>query len=101
MTRRKVDRMSDLAQLLEQVALLFVHKPEARKPHLTSFDFQLCKFPYGWVFKVVNDWNKWSRLSLVSQFGAYERPESAVKAFLAYVEENNLDVKSLMDDDRI
>lgn len=84
----------DLKQLLIEVDKLF---PKRKKPYLTCYNYTLGKFPYGWVFSVVNSWQNWSNNNLQHKFGAYEQPEYAVHAFLNYVKENKINVKKLIE----
>lgn len=69
--------------------------PTSDKPTLSTYNFTLGCFPYGWVFNVVNDWHKWMDRGFKTKFGAYSTPSLAIRAFLNYVDENKIDVMSL------
>jgi hypothetical protein len=84
-----------LSELLKEVDALFVHK--SREVRLSSYDYVLARFPYGWSFSVTNSWYKWSDARLKHEFGAWSTPEAAVNEFLQYVKDNHINVKSLMD----
>ena len=58
-------------------------------------NYCLRKMPSGWEFTVENDWAMWEDLGLRYEFGVFDTPESAVKAFLDYVKENKVDVRGL------
>ena len=87
--------MKSLSELLKEVDSLFVHK--SRAVRLSSYDYTLCRFPYGWSFSVTNSWYKWSAAGLKHEFGAWSTPEAAVNEFLQYVKDNHIKVESLMD----
>jgi len=87
----------DLKTLLTKVDRLFQHK--SREAKLSSYDYTLGRFPYGWTFSVTNSWYKWSDAKLKHEFGAWNEPEYAIKDFLDYVETNNINVKKLMDEE--
>ena len=57
--------------------------------------FSLGKFPGGWVFRVVDDWNRWRSAGLTYEFGRFAHPEEAVEAFLDYVRTKGIDVAGL------
>ena len=85
----------DLKTLLDRVDKLFIHKSRAVK--LSTYDYTLGRFPYGWTFSVTNSWPKWSAKNLKHEFGAWNEPEYAVKDFLDYVKLNKINVAKLMD----
>lgn len=85
---------NDLKSLLIEVDKLF---PTCKKPKLSSYNYYLGRFPYGWSFTVVNSWYKWSDAKLQHEFGAYKEPEYAVGAFLSYVKLNKINVKKLCE----
>lgn len=87
--------MKSLSDLLKEVDALFPHA--SRKPRLSSYDYTLGRFPYGWSFSVTNSWYKWMDAGLNHQFGAWSTPEGAVLEFLDYVKTNRVNVESLMD----
>lgn len=86
--------MKEYNELLEEASRKFRSK-DWKKSKLSIYDFILAKFPYGYVFKVINDWHKWSDKGLETEFGAYQKPEHAIQAFLDYVKENKINVKKL------
>lgn len=83
--------MKSLSLLLEEAAGLF---PKSGGGGAT-FDFFLGKFPGGWRFDVINDWHRWMDKKLETHFGLYQTPELAVIAFLSYVREKKVRVRSL------
>ena len=87
--------MKNLSDLLKEVDALFPHA--SRKSRLTSYDYILGRFPYGWSFSVTNSWYKWSDAGLKHEFGAWSTPEGALQEFLDYVKSNHVNVESLMD----
>ncbi len=87
--------MKSLSDLLKEVDALFPHA--SRKPRLSSYDYTLGRFPYGWSFSVTNSWYKWSDARLKHEFGAWSTPEGAIQEFLDYVKANHVNVESLMD----
>lgn len=87
--------MKNLSELLKEVDSLFVHK--SRAVRLSSYDYTLGRFPYGWSFSVTNSWYKWSDAGLKHEFGAWSTPEAAINEFLQYVKDNHIKVESLMD----
>jgi len=87
--------VKSLSELLKEVDALFPHA--SRKPRLSSYDYTLGRFPYGWSFSVTNSWYKWSDARLKHEFGAWSTPEAAVNEFLQYVKDNHINVESLMD----
>lgn len=87
----KVPEM-ELPELLEAASALF--GPQ----HISgTYDFYLGKFSHGWQFNVTNSWQAWMTKGLTYTFGTYAIPEQAVRAFLEYVQENKINVRSLMD----
>jgi hypothetical protein len=87
--------VKSLSKLLKEVDALFPHA--SRKPHLSSEDYTLGRFPYGWSFSVSNSWHRWGDAGLIYEFGAWSTPEGALQEFLDYVKSNNINVESLMD----
>ena len=87
--------MEKLEELLDKASKLFRNQ-DLKKAKLSCYDFELAKFPYGWVFNVINSWHNWMEKGYKTKFGAYKDPKYAVKAFLDYVEENNINVKKLI-----
>jgi hypothetical protein len=85
----------DLTQLLQEASKLF-RANDWKKSKLTCYDFTLNKMPYGWIFSVTNSWYKWLDKELEYSFGAYNKPEYAIQAFLNYVKDNKINVKKLM-----
>lgn len=84
--------MDKLKELLNKADRLF---PSTEKPELSPYNYTLGRFPYGWKFTVTNNWYAWSDAGLKHDFGTYKEPEYAVRAFLDYVAENNIDVPML------
>lgn len=86
--------MSELDKLIKKVEDLF---PKSEKAYLTCYNFSLSCFPYGWVFRVVNSWDKWSDNNYKHVFGIYNRPEYALQAFLDYIENHKINPIDLCD----
>jgi len=84
--------MKDLKTLLLEADKMF---PSSKKPKLATYNYSLGKFPYGWVFTVVNNWYRWMDKGYKTNFGAYQEPEYAVAAFLSYVKEHKINVRKL------
>lgn len=82
-----------LAELLKEVDDLFCKKQPGT---YFTYDFHLGRFPDGWEFKVVNDWNLWFAEGLHFEFGRYATPEEALTAFLEYRRSNGINVEGLM-----
>jgi len=89
--------VKSLSKLLEEADALFVHK--SREVRLSSYDYTLGRFPYGWSFSVINSWNKWSDANLKHEFGVWSTPEDAVYDFLQYVKDNHVNVELLMNEE--
>jgi len=87
--------MKNLSDLLQEVDALFGHT--SREPKLSPYDYTLGRYPYGWNFSIRNSRYKWNDANLKHDFGVWQIPENAVREFLDYVKENNIDVESLMD----
>jgi len=84
--------MNNLSNLLKQASKLFkVYKGRHLMPHT----FCLVNKNGLWRFDVINSWGKWVDKKLCYQFGWFQNPENAVKAFLCYVEQNKILVKKL------
>jgi len=81
-------------ELIEIVDSFF---PNFKNPRLTTFNYTLGKFPYGWKFKVVNSWYNWSAKKYEHEFGCYSKPEHALAAFLDYINKNAIDPRKLLD----
>lgn len=79
--------------LLKEAASQF---RESRRP-LECFTFTLGKMPSGWRFQVVDSWSRWMDAGLKHEFGLYESPEQAVRAFLDYVAANKVECHRLQD----
>jgi len=84
--------MADLKSLLAEVDALF---PKAKKNRLDTYNYSLGKFPRGWQFVLTNNWYGWAENGYEHQFGLYQEPEHAIKAFLRYVKEHKINVKKL------
>lgn len=84
----------ELSELLKIADSLF---PTSDKVRTTCYNYDLARFPYGWRFNVTNSWHKWSAKKLDHQFGAYEKPEFAIAAFLAYVIKNKIEPHKLYE----
>jgi hypothetical protein len=91
-----VKAAKDLRALLMEVDKMF----PSSKPKLSSYNYSLGKFPYGWQFTVVNNWYAWADKGLQHEFGVYSQPELAVLAFLDYVKTNKINVRYLCKWDR-
>lgn len=91
--------MNTLSELLKKVDDLFVHK--TREVRLATFDYSLARFPYGWTFNLINSWHKWLDAGLSTDFHVWQTPEAAVREFLEYVEKNDINVASLMEDETV
>jgi hypothetical protein len=83
----------DLKSLLNEVDKLFPSSSSNSKNK--PYNYSLGKFPNGWQFNVINDWNKWFDNGFLSYFGRYSQPEKAVQAFLDYVKKHKINVKKL------
>ena len=81
-----------LSEMLEEVEEQFYGRPAG--PPFTYL-FHLGKFPEGWEFRVVDDWNRWRSAGLTYEFGRFAHPEEAVEAFLDYVRTKGIDVAGL------
>lgn len=92
--QRNLSTMS-LSDLLDIANKLF---PKKKKTY--PYSFELAKFPveYGWYFNVISSWHNWTRIGLLDRFGGYVQPEFAVRAFIDYVRDHNVDVKGLAKD---
>ena len=87
--------MSELKDLLETVDTMFPKIPHNK---IATFSYSLNRTQHGlWRFTVTDNWYNWSDKNLQHQFGEYEQPETAVFAFIKYVENNNIDVSSLCE----
>ena len=84
-----------LAELLEIVDNLF---PTYRTRATYTYNFALSKFPveYGWYFNVINSWPKWLDKGFETHFGGYQKPESAVAAFLNYAWAKDISISKLV-----
>lgn len=89
--------MKDLKILLLEADKMFPTSKPREVPILAPYNYHLGKFPYGWVFTVVNDWHKWIDKGYTTSFGAYNEPEYAVSAFLAYVKKHKIKVLKLCE----
>lgn len=79
-----------LAELLAKVNEHFDHsKPSG------VYQYTLGKFPHGWNFRVVNDWQRWHSAGRETEFGPFATPEEALSAFLTYVRENRICVAGM------
>ena len=85
--------MKSLSKLLKECDKLW----EYDIPVAFVFNYTLAKFPAGWQFNVTNGWQNWTKAGFKDSFGMYSEPEYAVIAFLEYVKENNIDVKSFAE----
>lgn len=83
----------DLLTIVDKLFPCYIKKG----PH--SYNYTIGKFPMeaGWVFNVVNSWQKWLDKKYEHQFGGYVHAKFAVAAFLKYVIDNNINVKALCD----
>jgi hypothetical protein len=68
---------------------------KATKP--ACYNFSLSRFPYGWVFNVVNSWQNWHDKGYETKFGAYKAPEYCIAAFLEYCIKKNIQPHKLLD----
>jgi len=83
--------MSDLSNLLKRASKLFKIYKKGSYP----FTFGLYNKNGLWRFDVINNWYAWDDKKFEHQFGWFQNPENAVKAFLCYVEQHKINVKKL------
>jgi len=81
----------NLSELLRQASKLFKTYPKGNTTHT----FELVNHNGGWSFQVINSWHKWWAKNLEFDFGWFQNPENAVKAFLLYVDKHKINVKKL------
>lgn len=86
------DSLSDLLRIADR---LFTTKRNRKRPN-EIIDYSLNRFPSGWRFSVTNDWHKWHDKGLRFDTDIYATPESAVQAFLVYVQSGGISVRRLM-----
>jgi len=73
-------------ELLEIVDALFpTYNPKTNVAEATCYNYSISRMPYGWVFNVVNSWQKWSGKGFDHRFGTYTSIEGCIIAFLNYV----------------
>ena len=63
------------------------------------YEFTLGRIGGKWCFHIINSWQNWMKMKHEDNFYS-DSPAGAVAAFLRYVEERKIDVRSLTEKGR-
>ena len=84
----------ELGKLISKIDKLFSKK----KQKYDQISFVLARTKDGyWQIKVYDDWHRWSRAGIKELPYKYNTPELACKEFLKFIEENDINIKSLQE----
>lgn len=80
-----------MIELLEKLKKLFRTNKSG-----DTYCFSLVCWTDGyWSIEVTDDWHKWSEKGINEMRSKYSTPENAIKSFMDYVKENNINIKNL------